>query len=476
LISLDTTRADHLGCYGSERVRTPALDRLAAQGVRFADVTAPAPTTLASHTSMMTGTYPPTHGVARNGFVVNAENTMLAEVLRDAGFHTAAFLGSFALERRFDFHQGFAHFDEDFDILAYTGEGSPDQDQRRADRVTDAVLAHLDELGESAQEEQLFLFAHYFDAHAPYAPPAPFDRMYSQGGEPRTSTNEDLLEAAEAHHQAVLGEPFGLRRAVGQGLKRELLDAPPTGPLSKSELLAELYAGEMSFQDAEIARLLDGLAARGLLDETLVVVTADHGETFWEHGDFWNHGLWLFQTTLHVPLIFKLPGDEHSGTVIDTPVSLIDLVPTICGLLEVAPPDVVEGHDLAPLWRGEPLERGPVFSEATQPWSVESRRSAWCNAAKPHCVRDGDWKYIRAPYIGGYEQLFHLGEDPQETRNLLRGEPSDDIRRVRDRLSARIKDWILGSDPLPSSFTDVQIEDTRRRLEGLGYTGGEEGD
>lgn len=471
LISMDTTRADHLGCYGG-RVRTPNIDALAAEGVRFADVTSPAPTTLAAHTSLMTGCWPHTHGVVRNGFVVNGENVMLAEILRDAGFHTAAVLGSFALERRFDFNQGFAHYDEQFDLLV-TPFGF-DQNQRSAEKVTAALLAHLDEVGDGP--ERLFLFAHYFDPHAPYAPPAPHDAAYRADGSPATSDGRDIERAVRAHQRAITGQEFGHGRVIIDGLvgdARKLVGRSGE-PGEVDRRMADLYAGEIAYVDAAIGDLLAGLRERGLLEQTLVVLVADHGETFWEHHDFWNHGLWVHQTTVQVPLLLRFPDGRHRSRVVEQPVSTIDLLPTLCELLDLELPERCEGVSLVPLMKGLALRRGPVYSVATQPGRVVERPGEWGNRYKPHCVRDGPWKYVRSPYQGGIEQLFHLGDDPREREDLLRGTPTPGLRARLETLRATLDRWSAGASPLPSHFDRSQIEDTRRRLKALGYGGGPE--
>ncbi len=177
LISLDTTRTDFIGCYGNDWVRTPRLDGLAAESVRLARHRTVVPVTLPSHLSLLTGTYPHTHGVTGNGYMVDPANLMLAEILRAEGFHTAGFLGSFALAGRFRFAQGFDHFDENFDIAV--GTLGADQEQRDAATVTDAVLDYLE--GRDGHE-RLFLFVHYFDAHAPHFAFPPYDRLYGPGG------------------------------------------------------------------------------------------------------------------------------------------------------------------------------------------------------------------------------------------------------------------------------------------------------
>ncbi len=466
LISMDTTRADHLGCYGNTLVRTPALDALAGAGVRFADVTAAAATTLASHTSLMTGSWPHTHGVVRNGFPVHLDNRTLAEVLRAAGFHTVGAVGSFALDKAYGFDQGFDHFDQEFDLLMRPG-GDLDQNQRTASGVTGALLQHLDEM--QGEAERLFLFAHYFDAHAPYSPPAPWNASYTLDGRPATSGSSDVERAVSDHQLGMVGTKFGHAASINEGFRgplQELIgrDPGPASPLDRR--LMALYAGEISYVDSAIGELLQGLQDRGILDETLIIVTADHGETFVEHHDLWNHGLWTYQTTVHVPLLLRFPDDRYTGRVVETPVSNIDVLPTLCELLQLPLPERCEGVSLVPLMKGVPMDRGPVFSEATQPWVVEGG-GVWGNLRKPQCVRRGPWKYVQVPYAG-VEQLFHLGNDPGERQNLLAGKaPSAEVRNVQAELRRSLDEWRAEAAPLPSQL------DTRalKRLMGLGYTG-----
>ncbi|MEZ5974209.1 MAG: sulfatase-like hydrolase/transferase [Planctomycetota bacterium] len=199
LVSLDTLRADHLGAYGNTRGLTPTMDALARQGVVFPETMAPAPTTLVSHTSMMTGRYPQNHGVVRNGFSVNADNQTLAESLAARGFHTAAFLGSFALDARFGLDQGFHVYNHDFDSLVQRGR---DQNQRSAEAVTESALEYLKGL-ESAPEH-LLLFVHYFDAHLPYEPPA--KRCAACAAEPR---------ADDGRHASRRSSRRNTRRSMG---------------------------------------------------------------------------------------------------------------------------------------------------------------------------------------------------------------------------------------------------------------------
>jgi len=475
VISLDTLRADRLGCYGAARP-TPHLDALAAEGVRFEHAVTPAPTTLVAHTSLMTGTWPHTHGVVRNGFVLAEENRTLAEILAEAGFHTAAFLGSFALESRFGFDQGFEHFDQRFDVLVGPDAATNDQNQRVADAVTAAALEHVDRVLEEGR--RLFLFVHYFDAHANYAPPPAYARRVTDDAS-ATSDQRDVERSVSRHQARRLGaeQAVGHAGAIRNGFDgplRELLRQPPVEPDAADRRLSDLYDGEVAYVDDAAGDLLAGLAARGLYDRTLVVLVGDHGETFWEHADLWNHGLWVYDTTVHVPLVLRRPDGAWDGRVVSEPVSTIDVLPTVCELLGLQVPERCEGTSLLPAIEGRPFERGPVFSEATQPYKVEHLLAGWKNRTKPQAVRRGAWKYVRSRY-NEVEQLFDLEHDPLEQRDLLGGPPLEPAAAAElEALRAALERWNAEADPLPSTFDPAQTEETRRRLEGLGYAGDDE--
>jgi arylsulfatase A-like enzyme len=407
----------------------------------------------------MTGTWPHTHGVRRNGFMLSDENLMLAEVLSQHGFTCAGFIGSFALEKGFRFAQGFDHWDERFDVELDVKNS--DQNQRSAAAVTDAALAWIDE----AQPESSFLFVHYFDAHASYAPPEPFASRYARPGGPHTSNLNDIAGLVHAHQERAMNEPPGWAGAMTNGLPRELLRNIDGAPTREDEDLIALYDGEVAYVDTQLGRLLDGLRERGYLDDALVIVTSDHGETFQEHGDLYSHGIWVFDTTVRVPLILCAPGIEPR--VIAEPVSTIDVMPTVLELLGIERPSRVEGTSLAPLLAGQPLARGPIFCEATQPPAQHVEEGPWANAQKPRCVRIGRWKYVRAPYLG-VEQLFDLQRDPGERMDLVVRDPQIAEREL-PALRAALDAWDAAAKPLPSPWRREQADAVRRRLAELGY-------
>lgn len=441
LISLDTTRADQLGLYGNPTVKTPRLDRLAAQSVVLDDFMTVVPTTLSAHVSLFTGKYPHTHGTPRNGFLVNEQNVMLPEILGEHGFVTAGFAGSFALEGRFNFAQGFEHYDEAFERFA--GQDGRLQNERTAESVTQAVVDYLDQRG---VPERLFLFVHYFDPHAPYEAPPPYDTMYDPSG------REGLPDWKTVRHQGL----------VKPGSKDEVADR-----------LARQYAAEISYMDHHLGRLLDELRERGILDDALLVVTSDHGENFWEHGAVFDHGWSTYQTTMRGVGIIRMPRAALAGTRIGGIAANIDIMPTVLGLLGIPVPDGIDGERID-LMRvaGRPLDR-VRFGQAAKPWQEVETDPRWTNMTKTRCVRSGKYKLVQVPYAG-HEELYDLEADPVEQVNLLASadaETEATARRLRDRLEA----WAASARPLPSRFDPSQREETIERLRALGYLGGDDG-
>jgi len=275
LVTVDTLRADRLGCYGREGARTPAIDGLASHGVLFEQATAGTPITLPSHATIMTGLDAPEHGVRHNGtFRLAEERLTLAEVLRERGYATAAFVGAFVLDERYGLAQGFDRYDDAVHPRDADETAMGRYNERPADEVTDAVLGWLDEPGDASRRPFL-VWAHYFDPHAPYDPPQPFAATFA-------------------------GDP---------------------------------YQGEVAFTDAEIGRLLRELERRGLRERTLVVLTADHGEGLGQHGEP-THADLIYDSTLRVPLIFSNPVLFPEAIVVsDRLAALVDLFPTLLDLL-----------------------------------------------------------------------------------------------------------------------------------------------
>ncbi len=340
LVTLDTTRADALGCYGAPDDPTPALDALARRALLLERASTTAPLTLPSHCSMMTGLVPLRHTVRDNADrPLPASAVTLAERAREAGFRTAAFLGAVVLAPAFALDQGFDVYD--------APEAGPDRPHgdRRADEVIDRALAWLDARDE---DERFLLWVHLFDPHTPYEPPA--------------------------------------------AARRDL--AP--------------YAGEVSWMDRQLGRLLERLEAEGLSASTAVLVLGDHGEAFGEHDEL-THGLFCYQTTLHVPMLLALPpGDARArpGQRDARLASVVDVQPTLLDALGL---EVPEGIDGLSLLAAAPPERGVYFESYTGYLSL-----GWSPLA--------GWRDARGKYLhSSRPQLFDVDRDPGEEQDLLPG-------------------------------------------------------
>ncbi len=462
IISLDTTRADHMGFYGNPWIRTPNLDRLAAESIVFEDVSPSAPSTLASHTSLFTGKYAHTHGTPENGHTVNADNVMLAEALRAAGYRTAGFIGAFPLSARFGFAQGFESYDENFDLIPGRGilpgadEGVVTA-QRRAGAVADSVIGWIDgglgrglEAGPGTGDQPQFLFIHFFDPHRPYMPPSPYSEMYQAPGAADDAGAGDRIRITSPRPE------FG---------ERMLFSA------EQSLRNTELYAGEVTYLDAQLGRIIDRLESEGLLQSAIIAVVSDHGERFWEHWPHFNHGMKTYQETVHVIGTIRLPGGRGGGARVDAPVSLVDFMPTILTAAGLPIPEGVEGRVLD-LDEPENISGDvPVFSQATKPhdtdWQKIETDPRWLNMNKTRMIRRGPFKFIQTPFRET-EELYHLPDDPFESQNLIE---SDDVeaQAIASRMRAELEAWANSAAPLQSGFATDDVDDTVKKLKSLGY-------
>ena len=448
LISMDTTRADHLSCYGHPFIQTPNIDALAQEGILFEQHISAASSTLVSFTSLMTGTYPHTHGVPRNGFVVDDKNIMLAESLKKAGFMTAGFIGATVLDSEFNFDQGFNIYNADYEFSVKMGMG--DRAQRRAESVTNSVLNCLKQrsssgAGESTKNEPHFLFIHYFDPHLPYDAPLPFGGMYRKKGTSFDSSMEATRQSRE------------LLAKTNSQLAQELANS----------YHAE-YCAEITYCDYHIGRLLEGLKKHGIFDKALIILTGDHGETINEHFNKIQHGGSVYDTEIRTPLIIRFPGGQFGGRRIPRLVSNIDIVPTINHLLGLEDNEYIEGQSFAGLIDGPLGPRSPVFSEATQPWwnSRFDDDPLWPNRGKYQCIRTLRHKYMfRLPdhKFGFYD----LQNDPMEQNNLLKSISASEAELV-ESLRSNLEDW-RNDVCLIALPKQLDSEKAMQMLRSLGY-------
>jgi len=407
LITLDTTRADHLGSYGSSRARTRYLDRLAAEGVRFEWAFSPAPITLPAHASVFTGLYPFEHGVRNNGNFYLAETTpTLATVLAAAGYRTAAFVSTFVLDRRYGLARGFETYDDrmetaDTQVVSLEAE-------RRGDRTSLALSAWLDRYAagtldppagktqRSTRGAPFFAWLHLYDPHEPYRPPQPFRGAF------------------------------------------------PDSP----------YDGEIAFDDAIVASVLDKLQQLHLLDTTVIAVIGDHGESLGDHGEE-THSMFVYDAAVRVPLILWRPGRLPAHQTVSQPVSAIDLPPTLLELAGAPPLHAPHARSLLPLLTGKaPDGPRPLYAETYLP-------QFYMNWAPLRMLRDGGWKYVDAPR----PELYDLTRDPGETQSLVASEG----RRLAS-MRAALTALTAGS---PGAMRSGRLDPkAREKLEALGYIGG----
>jgi arylsulfatase A-like enzyme len=439
LIVVDTLRADRLGSYGFAQPTSPDLDALAGRGVRLERFSTAAPSTLASFTSMLTSRYPHSHGVYRNGVPWPADLEGVQSLFQAADYATAGFVASYCLASHSGISRGFGEFDENLNLAM------PDLPQnkliRRGADVTDAVVAWLERIASGGTP--FFAMVHYFDPHWPYQPPPPYDTLFgSDQGSPVTGAMQDLLAARRR-----------LARSGGR-------------PDADSHRLHDLHLGEIRYTDEQIGRVISAAEALGLMESTLIVVTADHGETFWDHHDYFSHGLTVYDSNIRIPFIAVGPRIAGEGRVIDVPLSNIDLAPTLLEYAGLEIPDEYEGFSFLPLLLGaeESGSGRELYAEATRPHHVEQGR-AWPNRLKARCVMQGGWKLIQTPWQQGRYELYDLLDDPEEATDLW-GAPAEPAEATR--MAVRLETWSESGTQVAGEDRELDPE-VRERLRALGY-------
>jgi arylsulfatase A-like enzyme/Tfp pilus assembly protein PilF len=356
LITLDTTRADRVGFLGSKRGLTPNLDLMARHATVFSRAYAHVPLTTASHATILTGTYPQFNHVNDFGVPLSRHLPYLPDLLHQHGYHTAAFVGSLVLDpfngTAPGFERGFDTYDAGFRLKPPSGDRYKTL-ERRAGEVVDRALAWL----ANHPQRPLFLWVHLYDAHDPYDPPSPYKERYQ----------------------------------------------------------SDPYDGEIAYADSAVGKLLSALRTHGLYQSSIIAVMADHGEAFGEHGER-THGVFLYDETIHVPLLFKLPGEVPSGKNLDFRVGLIDVAPTLLQAAGIAIPAEMQG---ASLLRAMQLAR--MHSRSTEP--IEEDAPAYAETDYPRrafdwsplrSLRSGKYLYIQAPS----RELYNQSSDPGALQNL----------------------------------------------------------
>ncbi|RJP27509.1 MAG: hypothetical protein C4527_13005 [Candidatus Omnitrophota bacterium] len=357
VLTLDTLRADALGCYGNPTVQTPHLDRLASEGVLFEDAICQIPATLTSHTAMFTGLYPRSSGVRfRTNRVPAAEDT-LAEIFTRRGYQTAAFISSYVLEPAFGLDQGF----EIYDLGSMRNNGQIVNAERRAEETISAAISFL----EQPRGKPFFLWVHLYDPHSPYDAPAPYSTLYDP--------NYD-----------------GPIRGTVQEITR--LNATQGSTLTERDLqhLHALYQGEVAYMDHHIGRLLGKMEEMQLLEQTIIAAIADHGEALGEEGRFF-HGEDLYQPAVKIPFLLRYPAKIEKGMRMPNLVQSIDLFPTLIELAGLSEKTAVDGRSLLPLLAKENDKREKFEN---RPGFLETEADRVCETNKLFGIRTEQYKFI----------------------------------------------------------------------------------
>src|SRR6266481_1037360 len=390
LITIDTLRADHVHCYGYDRVQTPSLDQLAKQGVRFTQAFTPSPITNSSHASILTGLLPSSHGVSDFGVPLAASHFTLAETLKKRGYRTAAFIGAVILDSKAlapGFDRGFEFYDN------FPAQSETKSRWGRVERRGMEVVQHAETWLNAHPAGPHFVWVHLYDPHDPYEPPAPYSETYKD----------------------------------------------------------RLYDGEIAYADSPLGHFLAYLKKQGWYESSLIVVVGDHGEGLGEHHED-THGIFLYDSTMHVPLLVKLPEEREAGRTVEAQVRTTDIMPSILEVLGVLAPARLDGESLGPFLTGTGAAPRTVFGETDYPL-----RFGW---APLRSVRKEGLKFIEAPK----PELYDLPSDPNELQNHY--VPCDPrvqkLRKILAELSAK--------SPAPAKTLPATISaDTIDELHALGY-------
>jgi arylsulfatase A-like enzyme len=420
---MDTVRRDALGCYGNPLHPTPGIDALAGEGVRFDRAISSSGWTLPAVTSILTGNWPSIHGaLGRNASLsrIRPEMTTAAEVMRTAGFHAVAYANAAFVSPMLGLDRGFDVFDH-----AYSYNDSI----RRADETVDHAIEYV----RSHRAESCFMMVHFFDPHLDYDPPVAYRKFTgARTTPPPPLSTEDCVSLHD--------------------------DATGAEQSANVDYVHNTYLGEVAFVDAQIGRLMEMLKSEGLYDDAMIIVVADHGEEFWDHGGF-EHGHTLYDELVRVPLVIKFPGSvKVAARAVDSQVRTIDVMPTVFDCLHVVQPSTFIGESLLGLARGDAHDDRPAFSESLL---YGKRRVAW---------RTGRYTYIQniEEGIDSVGATFEWATDPGERKNLSETRPDVAVALRQECLSFYF--GLLKQAKSMSALEPVDMSPEEvKRLKSLGY-------
>jgi len=418
LITIDTLRADRLGCYGYGRKTSPNIDRLAQKSFLFTNAVTPRAKTVPALASMLTGLYPHSHGIRTNWVPLDGKFETVAEILRREGFRTGAVVCNFMARAKYSgLDQGF----EDYDDRMPSRELNRNIREKTAEQVYQAASRWLEE----NRKENFFLWVHYQDPHGPYTPPPKYHDTFRD-------KREDPVKAKKV---------LAYQHLPGTWIEPGVLDA---------EMYRTAYDREIRYCDDYIGKLLDKVEELNLDDNTCIILTSDHGESLGEHDYYFEHGRYVYDQCGRVPLLIHIPSETASRTIKDQ-VNIMSINPTIIELLGVSPTPEVEASSLLPLLKDR-SSRGDefIFMESLNRYKA---------------VRTDRWKYI-LNIMDGTEELYDLADDPAESQNLATREKQRAVS-MRRRLEA----WLTPNDAIPiKEIHEMKInEEERKALLSLGY-------
>jgi arylsulfatase A-like enzyme/tetratricopeptide (TPR) repeat protein len=394
IITLDTTRADVLGCYGNNKVKTPHLDRLGTDGIRFENCVSPVPLTLPSHCSIFTGQYPIGHGVRNNGtFYLNEKHQTLAEVFKGQGYQTFAVISAFVLLSKFGLKQGFDLYDDSLDSFKIVNTF-------QSEITADVVYEKFENWFSENWKKKFMAWVHFYDPHSPYQPPKAFIK------------------------------------------KEEISDKRAR------------YRGEVSFMDVQIGRIITDLEKKAILDDTLIIVVGDHGEAWGEHQEYAAHSVFCYRENIRVPFIIYNPKLLRKPAVIKDTVSTVDIMPTLLELAGMKSERDIQGRSLVGLMKNG---HDPITPLIYLESMYGKEELGWAPLTG---LIEGHYKYISLPE----PELYHLGDDPGEKKNLVRIK-SNVSRKMDKKLGEMVIRYsnTSGDSKRDLSQTDIQ------HLKSLGY-------
>ncbi len=428
LIAVDTLRADHLRSYGYSRETSPEIDRFSRQSVTFTDCISHFPATTPSFASILTAKFPYHHGVLDNnykGYKLDKSHMTVSEILKNSGYRTAAFIGGWTLKINSNLNQG---FDEYFDYLG--GDGI----SKKGKTLVEESVAWI----EQNHEEKFFLFLHLFDPHGKYTPPPRYHLTYDATD---AATDLDKIPEHQRH-----------------------------GKISDPSFYISRYDGEITYADYYLGRVFTKLLEHGLMNNTIIIFTADHGEEMADRNQWFNHGCYLYDEQIRVPLMIYYP-DKLPPRVYPDTVRLIDVVPTLLDLLNIDFTSDLDGSSVLPGLLGNSLLERLAFFESGNEKNLWDQRMPGLEG-KQYGVRTRDWKLIRTVTHSGIDyEFFNLKQNPDERINIYGQGIGDEVF-----LKEKLEEFVSLSQNSPyylqkvkKNYKDDLTEEDMAVLRAIGY-------